>query len=190
MDSDLKSGRRDFQGRRIHETSSECVTMGKREAWLKFVAYQAASEICVAGLLAGVSHGKVFLEQDSNVLKESLAIKSLMLHNGRDLYWDDADPSQDGDAMRQSPGKKIMAMPKWQGHDVKASPEVGRRDITTDNKTPKKNVYSELGVPIIECSVVRVIGSPYLDEITYDASPDDALRGHQIQVKVLYGAIL
>jgi hypothetical protein len=73
--------------------------IGRREAWLKFMAYEGAVQICLDSLLRGVSSPATsFLVNGCQGLKEALALGILLLPsagyeqgNETSIYWDDRE---------------------------------------------------------------------------------------------------
>jgi len=73
--------------------------IGRREAWLKFMAYEGAVQICLDSLLRGVSFpASGFLINGCQGLKEALALGILLLPsagyeegNETSIYWDDRE---------------------------------------------------------------------------------------------------
>lgn len=73
--------------------------VGRREAWLKFMAYEGAVQICLDSLLHGVSSPATsFLVNGCQGLKEALALGALLLPsagyeqgNETSIYWDDRE---------------------------------------------------------------------------------------------------
>ncbi|CAK0784807.1 hypothetical protein CVIRNUC_008011 [Coccomyxa viridis] len=73
--------------------------MGRREAWARFLAYDAAVQMCVKASRSGVAAAGSFLDAHSAALRQALNFEGLLLSPvppggdvcGATLWWDDAE---------------------------------------------------------------------------------------------------
>jgi len=70
------------------------VKIGRREAWLRFLAHEACMEICIEALLSSSSdeerrHAHGLVEMGCRVLKDGLGVTRLVLDDagGKSIYW-------------------------------------------------------------------------------------------------------
>jgi len=83
------------------EKPGAAVKMGRRDAWLKFLAYEGSVQICIDAMLQGsIEPARGFLANGSQELKQALSIGQLLLspsfsHQGggaeTSIYWDDRE---------------------------------------------------------------------------------------------------
>jgi hypothetical protein len=79
------------------EVGKGAVKIGRREAWLRFLAHEACMEICIDALISSSideerRHAHGLVEGGCRVLKDGLGVSRLMLDeaegkDGKSIYW-------------------------------------------------------------------------------------------------------
>lgn len=136
------------------------IKMGRRRAWLRFLAYEGCMQVCLESLLSsneGSQTAATFLSSHCGLLKAGLGVDGLVLapHHELSIYWDDKeeDPLQAETLELLEAAAAVAAAAGT--HAQQAEPII--------EQPPIKAV--ERG-PCVEARVVRVVGCDALLQAT------------------------
>ena len=153
--------------------SGAAVKMGKRKAWLRYLAYEGAWQVCLEALIeAGNGNGdanastaaSTFLQDRCAVLKRALSLQGLMLtpctvDDDNAIYWDDKD-----DELLEAEAFELLQEAALEA--ARAAAATQQEPIVEQPPVIAGPVDS--GAPCIEARVVRVVGCGPLLQATGD----------------------